>query len=294
MKQQKGLGRGLDALFSSEKIEKKIAPMSSISQIALQKIVPNPTQPRTMFEDGGLSELASSIGELGLIQPITVKAIEDDKYMIISGERRWRAAQMAGLTELPVYLREANDEQLHAMALVENLQRTDLNPIEVALGIQRLVDECRLTQEALAQRLSMKRSSLSNYLRLLRLSNEVQLALKEGVITMGHAKAIASLEGAEREVELLKICVERSLSVRDTERLAQSMMMEGREEQKPESSKSETRLSGSFRPLASHLEGIFPKGVDIKSNSRGGGKIVISFSNMSEVQQLIEELNIER
>lgn len=294
MKQQKGLGRGLDAIFSSEKIEKKIAPMSSISQIALGKIIPNPTQPRTHFEDGQLAELATSIGELGIIQPITVKACGDGKYMIISGERRWRAAQMAGLVEIPTYVREVNDEQLHAMALVENLQRTDLNPIEVALGMQRLIEECNLTQDGLAQRVSMKRSSISNYLRLLKLPNEVQFALKEGVTTMGHAKAIASVDGEDRQIELLKMCVERSLSVRDAERIAQSMMLEQGEGQTKEKLKPQREVNKAFKPLASHLEGIFPKGVTINANSRGGGKIVISFTNMSEVQQLIEELDIER
>ncbi len=290
MKQQKGLGRGLDAIFSSEKIEKKIAPMSSISQIALSKIVPNPTQPRSLFEDGELAELATSIAELGIIQPITVKATGADSYMIISGERRWRAAQMAGLTEAPVYIREADDEQLHAMALVENLQRSDLNPIEIALGMQRLIDECRLTQDKLAQRLSMKRPSISNYLRLLKLPSKVQFAIKEGVTTMGHAKAIASLSDEAKQIELLEICINRSLSVRDAERLAQKMMESEETTPQPKSIKP---LSGNFKPLASRLEGIFPKGVSINTNNRGGGKIVISFTNMSEIQQFIEELDIK-
>ncbi|MFR9620831.1 MAG: ParB/RepB/Spo0J family partition protein [Rikenellaceae bacterium] len=293
MKQQKGLGRGLDAIFSSEKIEKRIAPMGANCEIAVERIEPNPTQPRARFEDGQLAELAASIGELGVIQPITLKECGAGRYMIISGERRWRAAQMAGLSRVPAYIREVDDEQLHAMALVENLQREDLNPIEVALGMQRLVEECRLTQEQLAQRLSMKRSSVSNYLRLLRLPDEVQLALKEGLVTMGHAKAIASVEGHDEQIEMLRLCVERGLSVRDVERMAQSMV-QGESQDKPQVAKEAKVVDSSFEPLSSHLEGIFPKGVSINTNSRGGGKIVISFTNMSEVQQLIAELDIER
>ena len=198
---QKGLGRGLDAIFGTEKPTIKATPMNHMAEIAISEIIPNPTQPRTKFDDEALQELADSIRQLGVIQPITVKKTDDGKYIIISGERRWRASQIVGLENLPAYIREADDENLHAMALVENIQRQDLNAIEIALGMQRLIEECGLTQEAMADKVGKKRSTVSNYMRLLNLPNEVQLALKEGLITMGHAKAIAGIEADKQERE---------------------------------------------------------------------------------------------
>ena len=188
---QKGLGRGLDAIFGSDPVDAKLKPMSRMAEIEIADIIPNPTQPRTQFDEEALDELADSIRQLGVIQPVTVKKADNGKYIIISGERRWRAAQRADLKTLPAYIREVDDENLHAMALVENIQRQDLNAIEIALGMQRLIDECNLTQDALSEKVGKKRSSVSNYLRLLKLPDEVQLALKEGLISMGHAKAIA-------------------------------------------------------------------------------------------------------
>mgnify|MGYP000760496661 FL=1 len=196
---QKGLGRGLDAIFGSEHLDARLKPMTEMAEISVSAIFPNPTQPRTEFDEEALEELADSIRTLGVIQPITVKRTDDGRYLIISGERRWRAARKAGLESLPAYIREVDDENLHAMALVENIQREDLNAIEIALGMQRLIDECNLTQEALSEKVGKKRSTVSNYMRLLKLPNEVQLALKEGLISMGHAKAIA---GAPEELQL--------------------------------------------------------------------------------------------
>ncbi|MBR2399621.1 MAG: ParB/RepB/Spo0J family partition protein, partial [Alistipes sp.] len=210
---QKGLGRGLDAIFGTDKAVVKTAPMNRMAEIATEQIIPNPTQPRTQFDDEALDELAASIRQLGVIQPITVKKAADDKYIIISGERRWRASQKVGLATLPAYVREVDDENLHAMALVENIQRQDLNAIEIALGMQRLIEECGLTQEAMADKVGKKRSTVSNYMRLLNLPDEVQLALKEGLITMGHAKVIAGME-SERQLWALKRCLKRALSVR--------------------------------------------------------------------------------
>lgn len=287
MKQTKGLGRGLDAIFSSEKIERKIAPMSRLIEIPLENISPNPTQPRSTFDEGQLEELAASIKELGIIQPVTLKPTAGDKYIIISGERRWRASQLAGLTAIPAYIREVDDEAMHAMALVENLQRADLNPIEIALGLQRLIEECNLTQEALAQRVAIKRSSISNYLRLLKLSHEVQFALKQGAITMGHAKAIASVEDPDKQLELLYLCIEKGISVREAEALAQP------KENSPKSAPKTTTPPAGFERLSSHLGEIFGRGVEIKTNSRGGGRIVINFTSRSEIEQFVRELQIE-
>ena len=220
---QKGLGRGLDAIFGTDKPNAILKPMSEMAEIAIQDIIPNPTQPRTQFDEEALEELATSIRQLGVIQPITLrKRNKDGKYIIISGERRFRAASMAGLSSLPAYIREVDDENLHAMALVENIQRQDLNAIEIALGMQRLIQECNLTQDALSERVGKKRSTVSNYMRLLKLPNEVQLALKEGLISMGHAKAIAGVE--ERlQIKLLKRCIKRALSVRQAEELARKL-----------------------------------------------------------------------
>ena len=220
----KGLGRGLDAIFGLDgaNIDVKSTPMSSMREIELSKIIPNPTQPRATFDDEALTELADSIRTLGVIQPITVKRNTDNEYVIISGERRWRASKAAGLATIPAYIREVDDANLHAMALVENIQRQDLNAIEIALGLQRLVDECGLTQDSLAEKVGKKRSTVANYMRLLRLPDEVQLALKEGLISMGHAKAIAGVPD-EKQLALLKRCLKKALSVRQAEEMARAM-----------------------------------------------------------------------
>ena len=222
---QKGLGRGLDAIFGGEAPVVKAKPMSQMAEIAVSDIIPNPTQPRHNFDEEALAELADSIRTLGVIQPITVKPTDEGRYIIISGERRWRAAQIAEIETLPAYIREADDTNLHAMALVENVQRQDLNAIEIALSLQRLVDECGLTQDALSEKVGMKRSTVSNYMRLLKLPNEVQLAIKEGVISMGHAKAIAGAE-TKKQIPLLRKCVKKDLSVRQIETLVRSLANE--------------------------------------------------------------------
>ena len=184
MKSPKGLGRGLDAIFGAEGLDLKSKPMGETAEIDIDRIVPNPTQPRKEFDEEALDELAESIRQLGIIQPLTVRKGADGRYVLISGERRWRAARRAGLAALPVYIREVDDENLHAMALVENIQRQDLNAIEIALGLQRLIEECHLTQEALSQKVGKNRSSVANYLRLLKLPDELQLALKEGLVSI--------------------------------------------------------------------------------------------------------------
>ena len=214
---ERGLGKGLSALFG-ENIEVKAKPMTEMVEIALSDIIPNPTQPRTEFDEEALEELADSIRQLGLIQPITVKR-EGEKYIIISGERRWRASEKAGLKRIPAYIREVDDTTLHAMALVENIQREDLNAIEISLGMQRLVEECGLTQEALAERLGKKRSTVANYLRLLNLPEEIQFAIKGGIISMGHAKALVAVESKSKQLSLLKRCIKNNLSVRQLEEL---------------------------------------------------------------------------
>ena len=278
---QKGLGRGLDAIFGTEKVAVKTTPMTQMTEIAISQIIPNPTQPRTQFDEEALKELSDSIKQLGIIQPITVKK-QDEKYIIISGERRWRASQLAGLSTLPAYIREVDDENLHAMALVENIQRQDLNAIEIALGMQRLIDECNLTQEAMAEKVGKKRSTVSNYMRLLSLPSEVQLALKEGLITMGHAKAIAGIS-EDRQLWALKKCIKKALSVRQAEELARKLALPinadiEEEEEYPE----------SYSRLVEQLEPYFSDRISIKRGKNGGGKIVIDFSSDADIDSFIE------
>ena len=281
---QKGLGRGLDAIFGTEKPVVKTAPMNSMAEIATEQIIPNPNQPRTQFDEEALEELAASIRQLGVIQPITVKK-SDDKYIIISGERRWRASQRVGLATMPAYVREVDDENLHAMALVENIQRQDLNAIEIALGMQRLIEECGLTQEAMADKVGKKRSTVSNYMRLLNLPDEVQLALKEGLITMGHAKAIAGIE-AEQQLWALKRCLKKALSVRQMEELARKLA----EQADKDATTAEEEYPESYSRLVEQLEPYFSQNISIKRGKNGGGKIVIDFSGDAEIESFIERL----
>ena len=280
---QKGLGRGLDAIFGTDKVSVKATPMNQMAEIAISAIIPNPTQPRTQFDDEALQELASSIRQLGVIQPITVKK-QGEQYIIISGERRWRASQIVGLETLPAYIREADDENLHAMALVENIQRQDLNAIESALGMQRLIDECGLTQEAMAEKVGKKRSTVSNYMRLLNLPNEVQLALKEGLITMGHAKAIAGID-AEQQLWALKRCLKKALSVRQMEELARKLA-----EQSASEPTTEEEYPESYSRLVEQLEPYFSENISIKRSKNGGGKIVIDFQSDADIETFIERL----
>ncbi len=287
MKKQKGLGRGLDAIFGADAIDDidiKLKPMSKMTEIDIRDIIPNPNQPRTHFEEEALEELADSIRQLGIIQPITVREQQGDgHYVIISGERRWRAAQRAGLRTVPVYIREADDENLHAMALVENIQRQDLNAIEIALGMQRLIDECHLTQDSLSEKVGKKRSSVTNYLRLLKLPDQIQLAIKEGIISMGHAKAIAGAP-EEEQLGVLKKCIRRSLSVRQTEDLVRQMNEKAAREEQPV---EEEEYPESYSRLVEQLEHFFSEDIAIKRSKNGGGKITIGFTDDKDIEEFV-------
>ena len=281
----KGLGRGLDAIFGTAAPTQQSKPMTEMAEVALSAIEPNPLQPRTMFDDEALQELSASIAQLGVIQPITLKPNGKDKYIIISGERRWRASQLAGLETIPAYIREVDDENLHAMALVENIQRENLNAIEIALGMKRLIEECGLTQEAMAEKVGKKRSTVSNYMRLLSMPSEVQLALKDGIITMGHAKAIGGLE-IDLQLKALKKCVKKSLSVRQAEELARKMA-----EATPKSTAAEDEeYPESYSRLVMELERIISDNISIKRTKSGSSRITIECSNDAEVEQLIAKL----
>lgn len=282
---QKGLGRGLDALFGGN-IEVKAKPMTEMTEIRLSDIIPNPTQPRTEFNEEALEELADSIRQLGLIQPITVKR-DGQKFVIISGERRWRASEKAGLEVVPAYIREVDDATLHAMALVENIQREDLNAIEISLGMQRLVEECGLTQEALAERLGKKRSTVANYLRLLNLPDEIQFAIKSGVISMGHAKALAAVESKAKQLSLLKRCVKNNLSVRQIEDLVRALS-----ENKAKSQiVVDEEYPESYSRLVEYLEKFFSQDIAIKRGKNGGGKIIIDFSSDADIEKFVKKFH---
>ena len=282
---QKGLGRGLDAIFGGN-VEVKSKPMTEMTEIELSNIIPNPTQPRTEFDEEALEELADSIRQLGLIQPITVKR-DGDKYIIISGERRWRASEKAGLKRVPAYIREVDDTTLHAMALVENIQREDLNAIEISLGMQRLVEECGLTQEALAERLGKKRSTVANYLRLLNLPEEIQFAIKGGIISMGHAKALVAVESKSKQLSLLKRCIKNNLSVRQLEELVRLSS-----EAKPKAAPVvDDEYPESYGRLVELLEKFFSQDISIKRTKTGGGKIVIDFASDSDIEKFVKKFN---
>lgn len=281
---KRGLGRGLDALFGIDNPTQQSKPMAEMAEVAISLIDPNPQQPRVSFDEEALAELSSSISQLGVIQPITLRKQKVGRYTIISGERRWRASQMAGLETLPAYIREVDDENLHAMALVENIQRQDLNAIEVALGMRRLIEECGLTQEAMAEKVGKKRSTVANYMRLLSLPEEVQLALKEGLISMGHAKAIAGID-KENQLKALKKCIKRGLSVRQAEALAQKLA-----EKPSESASEEEEYPESYNRLVEALERLFSESFSIKRTKSGGSRITIECENDQEVEQLIKRL----
>ena len=282
----KGLGRGLGAIFELDGVELPAKKTSSTMQeIEIGSIRPNPSQPRMLFDEETLNELANSIRTLGVITPITVKKESDGRYTIISGERRWRASQIAGLTTIPAYVREVDDQTLIEMALVENIQRQDLNAIEIAQTLQRLIDECNLTQDVLASRVGKKRSTVANYMRLLKLPEEIQLAVREELISMGHAKALAAVEPREAQVSLLRKVIRKHLSVRQTEDLVARMAAAG-PTAKPQ---SDEEFPESYGRLVEHLERFFTQDISIKKNNKGGGRIVIGFDTDEDVARILSQ-----
>lgn len=300
-----GLGKGLGAIFEIEElnIPKQTAASrrdNTVAEIELSRIVPNPGQPRTLFDEEALEELAQSISRLGVIQPITVKHIEnakdgDPEYMIISGERRFRASQIAGLDTIPAYVREANDQTLLEMALVENIQREDLGAIEVALSLQRLIDECSLTQEILAERVGKKRSTIANYIRLLKLPAQVQSALGSDMITMGHARALLSLPDERRQLSMLAKVIKGHLSVRQTEQAVQAALAAPARRKQAEDAKEYpeyySRLVERLEPLVGSRISIKRKSVAAKNGETVvSGRITIDFESDEQVREILGRL----
>ena len=283
----KGLGRGLNAIFETEnsKFDNDSAAVGKVEEISVSLISPNPKQPRMDFDPDALEELADSIKTLGVIQPVTVKKDAENRYIIISGERRWRASQLAGLEKIPVFVREVDDRTLHEMALVENIQREDLNALEIAISLNRLMEECGITQDEVAGRVGKKRSTVANYLRLLSMPPEVQSALKTDAISMGHAKAIASAPEQTRLL-LLKRILRKGLSVRQTEELAKKLA----EGKTARDVLTDDELPDNYTRLVEYCSRIFGDDIKIKKSKTGGGKITIGFSSDGEIADFIEKL----
>ncbi|MDR2585502.1 MAG: ParB/RepB/Spo0J family partition protein [Prevotellaceae bacterium] len=290
------LGKGLSALIAeadeqSGRPERKVSSSfeyEGLSTVALSDIQANPYQPRDTFDQEDLDDLAASLRTIGLIQPITLRLVAPNKYQIISGERRVRAAQIAGLTHLPAYVRQADDQGMLEMALVENLQRKDLNAIEISLGFQRLIDECNLTQEAMAERMGKNRTTVTNYLRLLKLPPEIQLALRQGVISMGHARALLSIENKEQQLALTEQILRKGLSVRQIEALVQNRKLPkapSRTEVDPPAELPETYFT-----LIDKIGQYFGNKISIKRSSRGAGTITIHVSNDRQVEHFLHAL----
>ena len=280
------LGRGLDALITMDDL--KTGGSSSISEIELSKIQPNPEQPRSIFEEESLEELATSIRSLGVIQPITLKEIGLDQYIIISGERRYRASLKAGLDRIPAYIKTAADENVVEMALIENIQREDLNSIEIALAYQKLIDNYGLTQEGLSERVGKKRATIANYLRLLKLPAEIQVGLKDKKIDMGHARALIPVEDPEVQLALYEQILKEGLSVRNVEEMVRSIA-EGSMPELAEKPKSDRKpmLPEEFKLLKDHLSRFFATKVQLTCNEKGKGKITIPFATEEELEKLI-------
>lgn len=288
MKQKAALGKGLGALISDAsdmafnrqaKSEHPASP-AAIAGIPVEKIETNPFQPRSTFDEDLLNELAESIKTMGVIQPITVREAGDGTYQIISGERRFRASIIAGLKIIPAYVRKANDQEMLEMAIVENIQRSDLNAIEVAISFHRLIEECSLTQEEMADRVGKKRSTVTNYLRLLRLPEEIQIAIKADKISMGHARALLALENRKAQLALCNKIIEEGLSVREVEARIQKM---GNEKPKSKQSDSPSDMDDSYLRIAEIFGRYAKNNVSIKRSDKGESTVTIKFREDNEL-----------
>lgn len=274
------LGRGLNSLISMDDVPARGS--SAINDIELAQISVNPDQPRRTFDEESLQELAASIKELGVIQPISLRKTGPDSYQIIAGERRFRAAKLAGLTSLPAYIRTANDTELTEMALIENIQREDLNAIEIALTFKKLIDTYNLTQERLSERVGKKRATIANFLRLLKLPAEVQLGLRDKLVDMGHARALLSVDNPSLQLKLYNKILKEGLSVRKVEELAKTMNVN------PTTAlRQPTRTRNDCEVLEKHLAAAFKTGVKLKMTDKGNGSITFRFNNEEELEQLI-------
>ena len=284
-KQKFTLGRGLDALISTEAV--RTSGSSSIGEIELDKIFANPNQPRRDFNEEALQELADSISELGVIQPITLRKMEDETYQIIAGERRFRASQLAGKTTIPAYIVKADDEDTMEMALIENIQREDLNALEIALAYQQLIEQHNLSQEQLSKRIGKGRATIANFLRLLKLPATIQVALKEKKIDMGHAKALLSLDSHSEQIALFNEIVKNGYSVREVEEIVRRMKDGDDTNGVAEKKTADKKQDAAFHQLKKQLTNFFQVPVQLTCSAKGSGKISIKFKNEKELERII-------
>lgn len=284
------LGRGLEAILQSPDTDITSKDISgnyvvgAIANIAIEKIETNPFQPRNKFEEVALNELADSIREQGIIQPLTVRKLGYDKYQIISGERRLRASKLAGLIEVPCYIRVANDEEMLELALIENIHREDLNPIEIGISYQRLMEECRLTQEELSKRIGKQRSTIANFMRLLKLPAEVQVALRDKQISMGHARSFLSLESRADQLKLLQEVMDDEMSVRDVEKKV-------KEVRRVKVKKRKAPLPEKYVSFGNELAKVLDAKVQLRKDTKGKGAIVINFASEEEFERIVSRLS---
>ncbi|MDA3819112.1 MAG: ParB/RepB/Spo0J family partition protein [Candidatus Delongbacteria bacterium] len=290
MAKRNALGKGLGALIETDGNNGRIK-RDAVNEIPVEKIKANPFQPRKQFDNVTLTEMADSIKELGIIQPITV-SIKDDYFQLISGERRLRAARIAGLKTIPAFVRTADDQGLLEMALVENIQRENLDAMEIAISYERLMDECQLTQEKLSKRVGKNRSTISNYIRLLKLPPEVQLGIREQKITMGHARALINLADEETQLMVYKQILKYNFSVRKVEEFVQELTSDKKHD-KPKSKKTSTSdsINNDWKKLEKHLSSHFNTNVKFNRNNKGKGKIVIPFENDEQLEQIVASLD---
>lgn len=279
------LGRGLDSLISMDDIQ--TSGSSAINEIPVDHISPNPDQPRRTFDEEALEELATSIRELGIIQPLTLRNVGKDSYQIISGERRYRAAKLAGLETVPAYIRTANDSELTEMALIENIQREDLNAIEIALTFRKLIDQYNLTQERLSERIGKKRATIANFLRLLKLPAEVQLGLRDRHIDMGHARALLSVEKPSLQLKLYNETLKKGLSVRQVEQQARAYKQQAEAQDAPVEKPGNELNNSDFDVLKKHLSNAFGVSVKFSCDTQGKGKITFPFKDEDELARII-------
>lgn len=296
-KKKNALGRGLGALLEDSAQESVTLSTDanragSISEIALENIQINPFQPRTHFDREALEELAESIKVQGIIQPITVRKLAENQYQLISGERRFQASKAAGFKAIPAYVRTANDQQMLEMALIENIQRENLNAIEVALSYQRLLSECDLKQEELGHRVGKKRTTVNNYLRLLKLPPDVQAGLRDKRISMGHARAIINVEEVEKQLHIFQKIVEEDLSVRKVEELVRELIAPKAEKTKPKKQEAGTHEQYEVQQIQTKLSSHFGTRVNLKANDKFRGEIKIPFTSNEDLNRILEIINV--
>lgn len=288
-KQKFTLGRGLDALISTDAV--RTSGSSSIGEIEIGKIFANPNQPRRDFNEDALKELAESIKELGVIQPITLRKMDDGTYQIIAGERRFRASQLAGKSTIPAYILKADDENTMEMALTENIQREDLNPLEIALAYQQLIEQHNLSQEQLSKRVGKGRATIANFLRLLKLPGAIQVALKERKIDMGHAKALLSLDSHADQISIFNDIEKNGYSVREVEEIVRQVKESGPNTEAKGIKGTDRKQDAAYHQLKKHLTQFFQTPVQLTCSEKGSGKISIKFKDEKELERIIAILD---